>query len=155
MLTRLTGIAMTVIGLTIWVMAVHAGNLLVQGRSDMREAPMTSSPGSSAPEGVIRKTCWVEVYEDDNFDQDDPHALVEGPAEFPTLKRFGGRDWSNDIESLIVGPSATVRAYTKEDFQGTEVAFVPNQRIPKLSKLSMSNEIESLKITCGPPEAPQ
>jgi hypothetical protein len=40
-------------------------------------------------------------------------------------------------------------AYSKKDFKGTEVAFTPGQRVPDLSKLDMSNEIESMKISCG------
>jgi hypothetical protein len=95
------------------------------------------------------KNCWVEIYEDDNFDQDDPHVILEGPQEFATLKNLGGRDWTDDIESIIVGPGATVKAYSKRDFQGTEVTFTPNQRVAKLSKLNMSNEIESLRVTCA------
>jgi hypothetical protein len=61
-----------------------------------------------------------------------------------------GRDWSNDIESVIVGPNANVKAYKDKDYQGTEIAFAPNQRIPDLGKLKMGNNIESMKITCGP-----
>ena len=40
-------------------------------------------------------------------------------------------------------------AYSKKDFKGTEISFTPGQRVPDLSKLDMSNEIESMKITCG------
>ncbi|HJU05447.1 MAG TPA: beta/gamma crystallin domain-containing protein [Nitrospiraceae bacterium] len=98
---------------------------------------------------AVDKNCWVEIFEDDEFDQDDPHAVIQGPAEFATLKGVGGRDWSDDIESVIVGPSATVKAYSHKDFEGTEVAFTPNQRVPKLSKLNMGNEIESMIISCG------
>ena len=41
-------------------------------------------------------------------------------------------------------------AYSKKDSSGTEIAFTPNQRVPNLKKLDMGNEIESMKITCGP-----
>jgi len=41
-------------------------------------------------------------------------------------------------------------AYSKKDYSGTEIAFTPNQRVPNLKKLDMGNEIESMKITCGP-----
>lgn len=100
---------------------------------------------------VTDQNCWVEIFEDDEFDQDDPHVKLIGPKEYPSLKNLMGRDWHNDIESLVVGPNATVKAYSKTDFSGTEIAFTPNQRVPKLSKLDMANEIESMKITCGKP----
>ncbi len=98
---------------------------------------------------VVDKNCFIEVFEDDNFDPDDPHVVLQGPKEYATLKNLAGKNWSNDIESVIVGSNATVRAYEDKDFKGTEVAFVPGQRVANLGKLDMANDIESLKIACG------
>ena len=98
---------------------------------------------------VVDKNCFIEVFEDDNFDPDDPHVVLQGPKEYATLKNLAGKDWSNDIESVIVGSNATVRAYEDKDFKGTELAFVPGQRVANLGKLDMANDIESLKISCG------
>ena len=98
---------------------------------------------------VLDKNCYIEIFEDDNFDPDDPHVILQGPKEYATLKSVAGKDWSNDIESVIVGSNATVRAYEDKDFKGTEVAFLPGQRVANLGKLDMANDIESLKISCG------
>jgi len=98
---------------------------------------------------VLDKNCWIEVFDDDNFDMNDAHVKLQGPKEYATLKDVSGKDWSNDIESVIVGSNATVKAYKDKDFKGTELAFAPGQRVPKLSKLDMSNDIEAMKITCG------
>jgi hypothetical protein len=98
---------------------------------------------------LVDKNCWIEVFDDTKYDADDPHVKVDGPKEFSSLKNLNGRDWNNDIQSVIVGSSATVHAYKDKDFKGTEIAFAPGQRIPDLSKLDMSNHIESMKITCG------
>ncbi len=98
---------------------------------------------------VVDKNCFIEIFEDDNFDPDDPHIVLQGPKEYATLKSLAGKDWSNDIESVIVGSNATVRAYEDKDFKGTELAFVPGQRVANLGKLDMANDIESLKISCG------
>ena len=98
---------------------------------------------------LVDKNCWIEVFDDTKYDADDPHVKVEGPKEYASLKNLNGRDWNNDIQSVIVGPSATVHAYKDKDFKGTEIAFAPGQRIPDLSQLDMSNHIESMKITCG------
>jgi hypothetical protein len=97
---------------------------------------------------MVDKNCWIEVFDNTKYDANDPHAKLQGPKEYATLKNVNGKDWSNDIESVIVGPGATVRAYKDRDFQGPEIAFTSGQRIPKLSKLGMSNEIESMKIIC-------
>jgi hypothetical protein len=98
---------------------------------------------------LVDKNCFIEIFEDDNFDIDDPHVVLQGPKEYATLKNLAGKDWSNDIESVIVGSNATVRAYEDKDFKGTEIAFVPGQRVANLGKLDMANDIESLKIVCG------
>ncbi len=98
---------------------------------------------------MVDKNCWIEVFDDTKYDADDPHVKVEGPKEFASLKNLNGRDWNNDIQSVIVGSGATVLAYKDKDFKGTEIAFASGQRIPDLSKLDMSNDIESMKITCG------
>ena len=98
---------------------------------------------------VVDKNCWIEIFEDDNFDVDDPHVKLQGPKEFSSLKNLAGKDWNNDIESVIVGSNAKVRAYEDKDFKGTELAFAPGQRVPNLGKLDMANDIESMKIACG------
>lgn len=98
---------------------------------------------------VIDKNCTIEIFDDTKYDADDPHLLIQGPKEFASLKDVSGRNWNNDIQSVIVGSNATVRAFKDKDFQGTEIAFAPGQRVPDLSKLDMSNDIESMKITCG------
>ena len=98
---------------------------------------------------VVDKNCWVEIFDDSKFDVDDPHVKLQGPKEYASLKNLSGKDWNNDIQSIIVGSSASVMAYKDKDFKGPEIAFAPGQRVPDLSKLDMSNEIESMKITCA------
>lgn len=98
---------------------------------------------------AVDKNCFIEIFEDDNFDPDDPHVVLQGPKEYASLKNIAGKDWANDIESVIVGSNATVRTYEDKDFKGTELALMPGQRVQKLSKLDMANDIESLKIACG------
>ncbi|MBK5281263.1 MAG: hypothetical protein JJE16_04140 [Nitrospiraceae bacterium] len=98
---------------------------------------------------MVDKNCWIEIFEDDNYDVDDPHVKIQGPKEFATMKNLEGKDWANDIESVIVGSNASVQAYEDKDFKGTEITFAPNQRVPNLGKLDMANDIESMKITCA------
>ena len=84
-----------------------------------------------------------------HFDLNDPHATVQGPTQLNSLKEYNGFNWSNEIESIVVGPNAYIKAYSDKDFKGTELELTPNKRANDLSKLNMSDEIESLKITCG------
>ena len=111
---------------------------------------MGPSIGSAVDLKVVDKNCWVEIFDDDEFDEDDAHVKIQGPTEYATLKDVYGRNWSNDIESVIVGSNATMQAWINKDFSGPEMTFTPGQRVPKLSKLKMSNAIQSMKIACGP-----
>lgn len=109
-------------------------------------------PGFAALETqIVDRDCWVELYEDDDFDNDDPHVRIQGPAEFSSLSNFDGADWSNDIESLIMGPNAYMKAYDRKDFKGNEIAFLPKQRVKDLGTFDMANAIDSFKLTCGKP----
>jgi len=92
--------------------------------------------------------CWAEIFEDNDFDQSDPHVILKGPFQAASLKDLAGRNWSRDIESLIMGPRATMYAYKDRDFKDTEVVFGPNQRVKELSEVKLANKIESLKILC-------
>ena len=96
---------------------------------------------------MVDKNCWIEIFEDDTYDTDDPHVKIQGPKEFATMKNLEGKDWANDIESVIVGSNASVHAYEGKDFKGTEIAFAPSQRVPNLGKLDMADDIESMKIS--------
>ena len=98
---------------------------------------------------IVDKNCWIEVFDDDDFDMSDAHVKLQGPREFASLKDVSGKNWSNEIESVIVGSNARVKAYSDKDFKGTELAFAPGQRVPNLGKLDMKDDIESMKIACG------
>jgi len=98
---------------------------------------------------MVDKNCWIEIFEDDNYDADDPHVKIQGPKEYATLKNLEGKDWANDIESVIVGSNTIVHAYEDKDFKGTEITFASGQRVPNLGKLDMANDIESMKISCA------
>jgi hypothetical protein len=98
---------------------------------------------------IVDKNCWVEIFDDDDFDMGDAHVKLQGPKEYATLKDVSGKDWTNDIESIIVGSNARVRTYSNKDFKGTELALAPGQRVPNLGKLDMKDDIESMKISCG------
>jgi hypothetical protein len=39
---------------------------------------------------VVDKNCFIERFEDDNFDADDPHVPLQDPQAYATLKSLGG-----------------------------------------------------------------
>ena len=108
------------------------------------------SIGSAVEFKVEDKNCWIEIFDDDEFDEDDPHVKIQGPAEYATLKDVYRGNWNNDIESVIVGSNATVHAWMDKDFKGPEISFTPGHGCQNFRNSKMSNTIESMKITCGP-----
>lgn len=98
---------------------------------------------------AVDKACWAVIYEDTDFDVNDPHVKIQGPTQITTLKDYSGRNWNNEIESIVVGPNAHIKVYSDKDFKGTELELTPNKQVNDLSKLNMGDEIESLKVTCG------
>ena len=38
-----------------------------------------------------------------------PMSSFKAPKDYASLKNIGGKDWANDIESVIVGSNATSR----------------------------------------------
>jgi hypothetical protein len=80
--------------------------------------------------------------------------MVYGPAEHSNLRNLpnsGGKDWGDQIDSLIVGPQAWVQTFEDEDFEDTELWFVPNQMVRSLDELGMGDDIDSMRIFDHPP----
>ncbi len=92
--------------------------------------------------------CWVEIYMNEEFDKNGPRLLLVGAYELDSLKGLNDRNWDNDIESVIVGPTATLSMHEDRAFKGRELIIGPYQRVPHLRESGLSNDIESLRITC-------
>ena len=60
---------------------------------------------------MVDRNYWTGVFDDTRYDADDPHVKGEGPKKYASLKNLSGRDWNNDIQSVIMGSGATVLVY--------------------------------------------
>jgi hypothetical protein len=98
---------------------------------------------ATQPTARTEPGCWVDVYSDTEFKG--LHLRVVGPAKYPNLI-MGGDDWSNDIESLVVGPNTWVKVHKDKNFSGPSLWLVPNQRIKNLADLNFTNAIESMEL---------
>jgi hypothetical protein len=92
--------------------------------------------------------CWAEIYMNADFDKNAPRLLLVGPHELPTLKGLNDQNWDNDIESIVLGPEATMVAYEHPEFAGRTLILAANQNIGNLTNAQMKNEIESLRLAC-------
>ncbi|WP_139559164.1 hypothetical protein [Methylotetracoccus oryzae] len=117
--------------------------------------------------------CWIEVFDRTDFAGN--RVRIEGPAVLPSLTQLGGGDWSDRIESLVVGPAASVTVYrnealrvdpepgpayhgeaikswgeTPDAYSDQQATFGPGKREHHLGELRFHQNIRSLKVTCGP-----
>jgi len=63
---------------------------------------------------------------------------------------FGiGSDWEGDIDSVEVGPNATLTMYDDENYADDARELTPNTRVADLHQALFDEGIESLKLTCS------
>ena len=108
---------------------------------------------TNTPTAIARKqtskadnSCYVHLFDDDNFDDDDDNDIIYGAGKWGNLQNLPDAtetDWGGDADSLKVGPTATVNVWENENFQGSSQTFEPNTQKPKLDI-----EFKSMEITC-------
>lgn len=92
--------------------------------------------------------CWARFFDGENF-EGDPLTLV-GPVDLPNMK-FHQRFYWGGLDSVIVGPKATVIIYDDENYRDRNATLKPGDHIGNLDdqKLGLFEDIESIKISCG------
>lgn len=98
---------------------------------------------------AIDKICWVEIFEDDIYDDGDPQVKLQGPKEGATLKQSSEQGLESRYRKRHRLLQCSVHVYKGKDHNGTGITFVPDQRVPNLGRLDMANDIESIKVTYG------
>ena len=127
-------------------------------------AQATSAPGASTananqPAVAAAGTancgdCWVHVFDDKNFDPTDDNHMICGPGKWANLRNLTGAvkpNWGDEIESLRVGPAATVLVWGAENYTGTALTLNPGSAIPSLKATNptLSDNISSIEIRCN------
>jgi hypothetical protein len=128
--------------------AAPSSNANVANTNSQNPATSTSQSGGTADCG----NCWVHIYDDKNFKATDDNHKICGPGAWPNLRNLAGAiklNWSDEIESLRVGPGATVIVWTGEQFTGTSHTFNPGtEKITLKDMPGFSDNISSLEIKC-------
>ncbi|MCU0735913.1 MAG: peptidase inhibitor family I36 protein [Methylotetracoccus sp.] len=125
---------------------------------------------SIATQAQAAEDCWLDIYDKTEFQG--AHARIQGPADLPTLRQIDGADWSNRIESLVVGNKARVTVFRQENYreeeQGPtyhgeaikawgekpesysdqEMSFGPGKKEHHLGELKFHQAINSLILRC-------
>ncbi len=56
--------------------------------------------------------CWVDLYDDTQFAGD--HIRLKGPIQLASLQKVQWTNWDKKIESIKVGPKATLTVFEKK-----------------------------------------
>ncbi len=117
------------------------------------------------------KDCWVDLYDDTEYEG--KHIRVDGPAQFKNLHKLKAENWDKKIESIIVGPKATLTVFehknfkltlaemanhpvlmkslgiTKQDIlEASELIFGANTKVHGFGEFHFYHKIRSLKVDC-------
>ena len=97
--------------------------------------------------------CWVHVFDDKNYDTTDDNHMICGPGKWPNMRNLAGATkiiWGDQIESLKIGPRATVIVWANENYTGESVTFNSGSAIPSLKATNptLSDNISSIEIKC-------
>ncbi len=102
---------------------------------------------SSVSFGVASAGCWAQLYDERSFKGDT--FTMAGPIVIASTDKASGRQMRRNIDSLVIGPKATLTVFEHRMFKDRSVSFVPNAKEPELiRKLGFSGRIESMKLDC-------
>jgi hypothetical protein len=94
--------------------------------------------------------CWVHIWEDENFQDDND--VISGPGRWNNMRNLPGAnksDWGDEIDSLKVGPGATVTVWEDEDFKDNSATYGPGTEKTNLrGDPDMGDTIDSMEIKC-------
>jgi hypothetical protein len=96
---------------------------------------------------ALQSGCWAQHYDERSFKGDT--VTMAGPIVIASTDKANGRQMRRTIDSLVIGPKATLTVYEHRMFKDRTVSFGPNTKEPGLiKKLGWSGRIESLKLDC-------
>jgi len=97
---------------------------------------------------ALASGCWAQFYTGRDF-KGDMLTLV-GPAEVQSLDKGTAKQLKRDIDSVSVGPRATLQVYEHAMFRDRTVNFPANSREGGLMrKLGFGGRIEAMKLNCS------
>ncbi len=115
--------------------------------------------------------CWIDFYGNPSYKGE--HFRLGGPAQLKNLVKVKGQNWDKKIESLIVGPSATLTVFENKNFKLTltemsnhpvlmeslgitkqdiledsEIIFRANAKVDNFGDYNFYHKIRSLRVEC-------
>ena len=114
---------------------------------------------------------WADFFEDAQFKG--KHFQLKGPAQKKNLLKVNNENWDKRIESILIGPKATVTVFENKNFKLTlkemanhpvlmkslgiskqdilddsEIILHPNSKVHSFGEYNFYHKIRSVKIEC-------
>ena len=116
--------------------------------TDNQPAPLIMLVPVEVSNKALEAGCWAQFYDERNFKGD--MLTVVGPASIGSQDKGSGRQFKKSIDSLVLGPKATLKVYEHQMFKDRSVEFAPNSKEAGLiKKLGFGGRIESLQLQCA------
>lgn len=101
------------------------------------------------PQKSKESGCWAIIYDGKNF-KGRSLTLVDGVT-LPHLEFPAFDDWEGDIDSVEVGPNATLYLYGSENYEDLDQTVQANQKISDIDHKPAIDAIESARLVCSTP----
>ena len=119
------------------------------------QSPTPQTPATTASPVVssakAANPCYVQIWEDENFG--DNNDVISGPGKWSNMRGLPGAnksDWGDEIDSLRVGPRATVIVWEDEAFGDNSQTYGPGTEKTNLrGNPDMGDQIDSMEIRCS------
>ena len=141
--------------------AIFAGALLAATTAYSQQPQQPSNPPATTTEPeliymlvpvevsapAMQAGCWAQLFDERNFKGES--FTMAGPLQLASTDKATGRQLRRDIDSLVIGPKATLTVFEHRLFKDRSVSFGPNTKEGGLiKKLGFSGRIESIKLDC-------
>lgn len=104
---------------------------------------------TASNDSAMKNGCWAKLYSRDNYGGD--MLTLVGPTMLSDMDSAGffGLNWDDRVESLELGPKATMTVYDNENYRDQVAKFNAGQRVADVSRRTgMFDEFASLRIDC-------
>ncbi len=96
----------------------------------------------------MKSGCWARIYSGTNYSGDT--LTLTGPLAIADMSGPFGLNWDDKVDSVEIGPKATLTVFDNEQFRDQVAQFKPGQKVADISKpLGFFDEFASVRLTCA------
>ena len=102
----------------------------------------------ASKDNSMKSGCWARIYSETNYSGDT--MTLSGPLSIADMSGPFGLDWDDKVDSVEVGPKATLTVFDNEQFRDQVALFKASQKVPDVSKkLGFFDEFGSVRLSCA------